>query len=226
MRARRSLDALSVLFVTDGTGDERRICALVEAALRGGVRAVQLREPLMSAAQLARVCERLMSPIRAVGGVLLVNDRCDLVAAGLCDGAQVGHRSLPVALARRACGPDALLGASCHSQLELENAATAGADFALLSPVWATTSKPGLPGLGSVLAGEWTRTSPLPCLWLGGCSALRAPEVEALPLSQRPIGIAAISAIADAEDPEHAASSLVHSWRSALGDRAVRTVRG
>ena len=223
---KRSLDALLVTFVTDGKGDESRLCCLVEAALRGGVRAVQLREPLMSAAQLARVCERLMIPIRAVDGVLLVNDRCDLAAAGLCDGVQVGHRSLPVALARRACGPEALLGASCHSPLELSNAGDAGADFALLSPVWATSSKPGLVGLGVERAGQWTREAPLPVLWLGGCSAARAQEVGSLPLAEKPIGIAAISAIADAEDPEHASRALVSSWRAALMDRAVRTSRG
>jgi thiamine-phosphate pyrophosphorylase len=202
------------------------LCSLVKAALRGGVRAVQLREPLMSAAQLARTCERLLGAIRAVDGVLLVNDRCDLAAAGLCDGVQLGHRSLPVALARRACGPEALLGASCHSPLELSNAADAGADFALLSPVWATTSKPGLVGLGVERAGQWTRETPLPVLWLGGCSAARAQEAESLPLAEKPIGIAAISAIADAEDPEHASRALVHAWSAALVDRMSRTSRG
>jgi thiamine-phosphate pyrophosphorylase len=223
---KRSLDALLVTFVTDGKGDESRLCSLVEAALRGGVRAVQLREPLMSAAQLARACERLLGAIRAVHGVLLVNDRCDLAAAGLCDGVQVGHRSLPVELARRACGPEALLGASCHSPLELSNAAAAGADFALLSPVWATSSKPGLVGLGVERAGQWTRETQLPVLWLGGCSAAKALEAESFPLAQKPIGIAAISAIADAADPELATRALVSSWRAALVDRSARSSRG
>ncbi len=226
MTSKRSLNALLVTFVTDGKGDESRLLALVEAALRGGVRAVQLREPSMNAAQLARACERLLGAIRAVDGLLIVNDRCDLAAAGLCDGVQVGHRSLPVAIARRACGPEALLGASCHSPLELSNAAAAGADFALLSPVWATSSKPGLAGLGVERAGQWTREAPLPVLWLGGCSAARAHEAGSLPVAERPIGIAAISAIAEAADPELATRALVHAWRAALVDGAARTSLG
>jgi thiamine monophosphate synthase len=50
--------------------------------------------------------------------------------------------------------------------------------------------------------------------------------VSALSVAQKPIGIAAISAIADAADPEHASRGLVHAWRAALVDRSVRTSRG
>jgi thiamine monophosphate synthase len=138
----------------------------------------------------------------------------------------VGHRSLPVALARRACGAAALLGASCHSPLELANAAAAGADFALLSPVWPTSSKPGVVGLGLEQAAQWTREAPLPVVWLGGCNGARAQDAASLPVAEKPVGIAAISAIADEADPEHAARGLVHAWRAALVDRSARSARG
>lgn len=215
MSRKLPLDALGVLFVTDGNGDGDRIARLVAAAVAGGVRAVQLREPTMTAAELADVAARARELLRPVDGVLLVNDRCDLVAAGCCDGAQVGRRSLQPGMARLAVG-DGWLGVSCHDPAELARAYAAGADFALLSPVWPTRSKPGHRGLGIELAGEWTARSGLPTLWLGGVDATHAAEVVRLPRGHRPVGVAAISAIAGAEDAATAAAELVAAWSKSL----------
>jgi thiamine-phosphate pyrophosphorylase len=218
------LDALRVLFVTDGAGDCERIVRLVAAAVAGGVRAVQLREPQLSAADLVMVCARVREALAPVSGVLFVNDRCDLVAAGCCDGAQVGHRSLPPSLARRAVG-GGWLGVSCHDPAELERARVAGADFALLSPVWPTRSKPGHRGIGAQVASEWSFASMLPTVWLGGVEASCAPEVACLPIDFRPVGVAVISAIAGSDDPQSAAARLVSAWTEVLTGAEPRTMR-
>jgi len=210
------LDALRLLFVTDGRGDESRVVASVERAVRGGCRAVQLREPAWSAAQMAECAARLRPLLHDVGGLLFANDRCDLAACGACDGAQVGVRSLPPALARRAVGEGAWLGVSCHDATELARAKAAGADFALLSPVWPTGSKPGHGGLAVARAGLLTEGAGLPLLWLGGVTAARADEVRELPVTQRPVGIAVMSAIADANDAEGAARELLRAWSSVV----------
>lgn len=217
-------DAMRVVFVTDGAGDEERIVRLVGAAVAGGVRAVQVREPQMSAAALATLCARVRGVLAPVAGLLFVNDRCDLVAAGCCDGAQVGHRSLPPKQARRAVG-DGWLGVSCHDPSELERARAAGADFALLSPVWPTRSKPGHRGIGVDVASEWTANSRFPTVWLGGVDASRAAQVACLPRACRPVGVAVISAIAGSDDPRHAAESLVAAWTEALSAADPRTMR-
>ena len=206
--------ALRVVFVTDGRGDEARVVSLVEHALRGGCRAVQLREPSWSASQMAACAARLRPLVRAVDGLLLANDRCDLAACGLCDGAQVGVRSLPPALARRAVGDGALLGVSCHDEAELARAKSAAADFALLSPVWPTGSKPGHAGLGVVRAGALTAGAGLPVVWLGGVASTRAADAAALPPAHRPSGVAVMSAIADAVDPAGAVREILRAWSS------------
>ncbi len=209
------LDALKVLFVTDGTGDCARILGLVESAVAGGVRAIQLREPTLNAATLAELCAHVRTLLEPVSGLLFVNDRCDLVAAGCCDGAQVGCHSLSPSLARRAVGTG-WLGASCHDPEQLARAKAALVDVACLSPVWPTRSKPGHPGLGIELAGEWTLMGGLPTLWLGGVEARHAAQVAALPRARRPIGVAVMSAIAGAEDPRAAAQHLVQAWAASL----------
>lgn len=197
--------ALRLCLITDGRGDLAALLQLVQQALEGGVRAVQLREPKLTARQLANLCERLRPQFDAAGGVLLVNDRVDLAAAGLCHGAQIGHKSLPAAAARTALRHGELLGCSVHEQDELSRAAADGCDFAVLAPVLATLSKPGVPHLGITEAARWTAQSPLPLLWLGGFDAASLPQLAEVPDAGRPLGIAVRSAICAAADPGAAA---------------------
>ncbi len=218
MASHRSLAPLRVLLITDGSGDPRRIERLVTAAIHGGVRAVQLREPNLTARELGRLCAQLWPIVDDLGGVLLVNDRLDVAAAGLAHGAQVGHRSLAPALARAVLGPTRWLGASVHAAGELAGVAAAGADFALLAPVWPTAAKPGQPALGLELAAAWTAAAPLPVLWLGGVGAGLAGSVAALPPSARPAGVAVCSAICAARDVEAAAGELIAAFGPVLAN--------
>jgi len=210
------------MLITDGAGDLARIEAAASAAIRGGCRCVQLREHGWSARQVASASARLQGRLDEVGGLLLVNDRVDVAAAGLASGAQVGCRSIPVELARTALPRPSLLGYSAHDADELRAAATAGCDFALLAPVWSTASKPGRSGLGVAAAGALTAAAELPVIWLGGVSLARAADVGGLPTAQRPSGLAAMSALMSAPDPEEVARALL----AALGDVAVDPERG
>jgi thiamine-phosphate pyrophosphorylase len=209
-----------LLLVTDGVGDVARLRGIVGAAIAGGVRAVQLREPSWSVRQLAAVALELQPLLRAVGGQLFVNDRVDVAAAGCCDGVQVGHRSLPPAAARLALAGRAGVGVPSHDPEELAAAAAAGADFALLSPVWTTASKPGHNGLGPARAGAWTADARLPVLWLGGVTAERIAAVRALPPQHRPVGFAVRGALCEAADVAAAAAALQDAVDRALDGAA------
>lgn len=202
---------LRLVLVTDGRGDAARIEAIVRAALDGGARCVQLREPHWSARMLLQAAERLHPLLDEAGGLLLVNDRLDVAAAGAAHGAQIGHRSLPPDLARRVLGPEPVLGYSAHDQGELDLAAAAGCDFALLSPVWPTTSKPGMPHLGEPRAVVLTAAARLPVVWLGGVTPVHAARIADLPPDRRPAGIAVRSAIMDAADPRYATAALLRA---------------
>jgi thiamine-phosphate pyrophosphorylase len=186
---------LRLVLLTDGRGDPARVERIVHQALEGGVRCVQLREPEWSARVLLQVAQRLLVRCEAVGATLLVNDRVDVAAAGGAHGAQVGHRSLPAELARRVLGPAAVLGLSAHDTAELDLAVAAGCDFALLSPVWPTASKPGAPHLGSVRAAQLTAQARLPVVWLGGIDVAQVQQLADVPQAGRPVGIAVRSAI-------------------------------
>lgn len=203
-------ELLALVLITDGRGDLARLERIVTAAVDGGVRCVQLREPTWSARQLADCASRLRSRLEKAGGLLLVNDRVDVAAAGHAHGVWLGRRSLPAEQARAVLGADSIVAFSAHDQAELAAAAAAGCDFASLSPVWATASKPGQRPLGIETATLWTRAVALPVVWLGGITAAQAGPVGASPAA----GAAVLSSIMAAADPHRAAADLLAALRS------------
>lgn len=216
--------ALRLILITDGRGDPVRVERIVEQAVAGGVRCVQLREPQWSARAVWRCAERLGAVLARAQGLLLVNDRIDVALAGAAHGVQVGHRSLPPDVARRVLGDAPLLGYSAHEVADLDLAAAGRCDFALLSPIWPTSSKPGAPHLGTHRAGQMTSVARVPVVWLGGIDAARVAALAELPPMARPVGIAVRSAILDALDPGGAARELVHALAQALPPAAARSL--
>tara|TARA_R110002072_G_scaffold100429_3_gene221149 strand:+ start:43365 stop:44012 length:648 start_codon:yes stop_codon:yes gene_type:complete len=203
---------LRLILVTDGAGDPGRIDEIVRAALQGGARCVQIREPKWSARQMLRTCEQLTPMLEEVDGLLLVNDRVDVAAARVAHGAQIGHRSLPPELAREVLGPNSVLGFSAHNEEELSSAAQHGCDFALLSPVWPTSSKPNAAFLTVAHAALLTVSAKLPVVWLGGVNSTTIAEIGGIPAAQRPVGVAVRSAIMQADDPQTATAQLLAAW--------------
>ena len=213
---------LRLILVTDGRGDLGRIEDVAASAVAGGCRCVQLREPDWSARRFEEACARLRPALERAGGVLLVNDRVDLACAGAAHGAQVGHRSLTPGAAREALGARGLLGYSVHDARELEEAAAAGCDFALLAPIWQTDSKPGVTPLGVAAAGELTATAALPVVWLGGVSVAHSAQLRGLPAAGRPSGLAAMGALMAAKDPAAVATALLAELDGCALDPAGR----
>ncbi len=177
----------------------------VEAALQGGVKAVQLREKDLPAAELLPLARQLRDLTRSYAARLLINDRIDLALAVQADGVHLGGHSLPADVARRLVGPELLIGISTHSCAEISRAAAQGADFVTFGPVYATPSKAafgapqGLQALAKACHG-----STLPVFALGGMTPERTTEV----MRSGAAGIALISAILASPDPRSAASAF------------------
>jgi thiamine-phosphate pyrophosphorylase len=184
----------------------RDLLATVRAALRGGVRAVQLREKDLSAAELYPLALELRQLTREFSAKLLINDRIDLALAVAADGVHLGHHSLPIAVARKLLGDQRLIGVSTHHPDEVRRAAMAGADFVTFGPVYATPSKlPYGPPLGLDSLTAVCAHASLPVFALGGVTNERLPELRAAGCTH----IALIGAILQAIDPETATRDLL-----------------
>ena len=75
--------------------------AFLEAAVRGGVDLVQVREKRLADGELLPALERARELTRRLGVPLAVNDRPDLAALVEADFVHVGQDDLPVEAARR-----------------------------------------------------------------------------------------------------------------------------
>jgi len=181
------------------------LSSTIEAALLGGVKAVQLREKDLSATELLPLAQELRTLTRQYGARLLINNQVDVALAVGADGVHLGGHSRPAEVVRRQVGTEMLIGVSTHSREELRTACEQGVDFVTFGPVYATPSKAayGAPQGLNVLA-EACRNCPLPIFALGGITPERAVEVRAAGAH----GIALISAIIAATSPEFAAKAF------------------
>lgn len=195
----------SLYLITDRhqTGG-RPLLEVVEAALSGGVRAVQLREKDLPVPELYELAWELRALTSRYDARLLINERIDLALAVEADGVQLGISSLPVTAARR-IAPDLLIGYSSHGVSEAAAALAKGADFVTFGPVFPTPSKAayGEPlGLSS-LAEACSRLRG-PVFALGGVKQANLAQVTAAGCYR----IALISGILAAPDPATAAEAF------------------
>lgn len=197
---------IHLYLVTDRTQTQGRALAdVVEAAVAGGVDAVQLREKDLSGRALFELARDLRARCTRYGARLLINDRIDVALAVGADGVHLPVNSFAVVDARRLLGPTALIGASAHTPAQARTAAADGADFIVYGPIFDTPSKRAFgPPLGLEALQRVTRELTIPVLAIGGMNAARAPEVR----RHGAHGLAMISAILGATDPRAAAATV------------------
>lgn len=210
---------LSLYLVTDSElANGRAIEEIVEHAVSGGVTMVQLREKEIDSREFLRIARRLKSLLTPLGVPLIINDRMDIALAAEADGIHVGQSDLPVDVARRHLGPDALIGLSVESVDDAVSANEFDIDYIGISPVHTTPTKKELAtGLGVEGVREIVAVSRYPAVGIGGLNHSNAHEV----ILAGAEGVAVVSAIVAADDPESAARILSAEVREARKRRGV-----
>jgi thiamine-phosphate pyrophosphorylase len=178
--------------------DPRR---LLEAALRGGVDIVQLRDKELDDDALVAASEPFRAACDEHGALFVLNDRPDLVEACGAHGVHVGRDDMPVAAARAVVGRDRLVGLSASTPAELEY--VVGADY-LGVTAFATPTKDDAVAGGLALIRAAAATLTIPWFAIGGIEVANVAEVAAAGAP----GVAVVRAIRDADDPEAAARQL------------------
>jgi thiamine-phosphate pyrophosphorylase len=200
----------------------------VLAAVTGGVDWVQLRDKSASALELyehARSLQAALALGPRASGVgeyppasprprvpasrrprpgLSINDRLDVALAVGAEGVHLAGKSLPVRTACRLAGGRLVIGRSVHSLEEACEAAAEGVDYVTFGHVFPTHSKPGSPPRGPEQLAEIVAAVDVPVLAIGGIHVANLDSVLATGCA----GVAVISAILSAPDPEQAARDL------------------
>ena len=193
--------------VTDRTLTHGRdLLWVLERALDGGVKAIQLREKDLSGKQLFILAQRVSQLCHRYQAQLFINDRVDVALAVDAAGVHLAETSMPVPIARSLLGAQRIIGVSTHSLEGACKAQREGADFIVFGPVYFTPSKAdygipqGLDALRKIVA-----TTSLPVYAIGGIKPENLPETQKV--GSR--GVAVISAIMSADDPGQAAQQLL-----------------
>ncbi len=190
---------------TDGRRDKGDLAEFLDAALRGGVDVVQLREKGLEAREELALLEVLADAARRHGALWAVNDRADLATAAGADVLHLGQDDLPVRYARRLIGAVPLVGRSTHDRAQVDAAdAEPDVDYFCVGPTWPTPTKPGRPAAGLDLTRYAAATASRPWFAIGGIDADRLGEVLAAGATR----VVVVRAVTEAADPEAAARSL------------------
>ncbi len=201
---RSSFDPLLYL-VADPEFCRHDFADVLSEAAAGGVTMVQVRAKHMSTGDLVKLTNTSLEILAPYRLPLLVNDRVDVAAACGAHGVHLGQSDMPVEHARRILGPDAIIGLSIETLEQAEAPDALAADYLGVSPVFSTPTKPDAPaqwGLDAV-AGLRSRTKKT-LIGIGGITFRNATGVIAAGCS----GIAVISAVCAADDPQNAAAAL------------------
>jgi thiamine-phosphate pyrophosphorylase len=187
---------------------------LARLAIRGGADSIQfrhkhgtIRNMLISARATKQACTESSLP-------LIVDDRVDVAQAIGAEGVHLGQRDFPIADARSLVAPSVIIGATCTTAAQAEQAQAEGADYIGFGPVFETRSKrnpktvKGLEGLE-----RCCEAVPLPVIAIGGITHDRVRAI----LDAGAHGIAVLSAVATANHPERATAR----FRAAI-DGALR----
>lgn len=201
---------LSLILITDRNLCKRPFLETVASALKGGVKAVQLREKGLPTSELYSLASELRKMTLGFGAGLFINDRVDIALAVDADGVHLGWQSLPVPTVRGLLGVKKLIGVSTHNRREALQAWKDGADYITFGPIFYTPSKAGIldPVGVEVLRGVKDEVR-VPVVALGG---IREGNVDDV-LESGVEGVAVISSILSADDAEKASRGLFDKIR-------------
>jgi len=193
----------------------QNMLSLLDAVLAGGCRVVQLREKTMPLAELHSLAEAMAARCRRASALFIVNDRADLALAVGAGGLHVGQDDLPAPAARRLLPSGVVLGVSTHDVRQARQALADGADYVAVGSIFPTGTKAGFQLVGPELVRNLRAEIPVPLVGIGGITLDNAEQVVAAGAD----GVAVISAVCAAPDPEAATRRLMERLTAALEAR-------
>ncbi|KGL63444.1 thiamine phosphate synthase [Polaribacter sp. Hel1_85] len=197
----------SLMYVTDERiTDNSQFLNILESSLKGGTSIIQLREKKLNTKQfyiravaVKNLCAKYNTP-------LIINDRIDIALAIDAAGVHIGQKDMPVTISRKLLGKNKIIGWSVSNEEQAVEANNLDIDYIGLSPIFSTKTKTkdldnplGIEGLRKIK----TRSSK-PIICIGGIDKKNTARI----IENGSDGIAIVSAISQANNPEQATKTL------------------
>ncbi len=194
-----------LLLITNRRHTTLPLTEIVDQALAAGCRWIMVREKDLDRAALVALAVEIVEMAVPVGARVVVNGDIEAAAEAGAHGAHV-QSAAAAAEARATLGAEALVGVSAHQPSEAALAADCGADYAIISPVFATGSKPGYgPRLGLRGLRKTCAAAPLPIIALAGLTPRNARSCIAAGAA----GIATMGSIMRSSDPAQVTGEFI-----------------
>ena len=195
----------SLYFITDSTGfSEEEFLRRIEAALRGSVTLLQLREKDKTTRKYLDLARKVHALTKRYGVPLIIDDRLDIAMAIGAEGVHLGQSDLPIDLARQLLGPDRIIGATAKTVPQALEAYQQGADYLGVGAIYPTTTKVKTVLTSTDTLRDICAAVPIPVNAIGGLNRDNIDILAGIPIA----GICVVSAIMKADDPEKAATEL------------------
>ena len=184
--------------------------AVAQAAARGGAGVIQLRDKRGHAGRTLALAREMKAALAGTDVHFVINDRVDIALSAGADGVHVGQSDLPAEAARALMGDTTIIGLSLKTEREIAAAPVEALSYGAIGGVFPTSGKHqarppvGPAGLARLAAALRTRRADLPVIAIAGITTENAAEVMAAGVD----GVAVISAVCAADDPERAARRL------------------
>lgn len=196
----------TLYLVTDEHQDDVTLIRVIQQAIAGGVTTVQLREKHRNNGVFLRRAQLCKSILAGSGVPFIINDNLDVALAVDADGLHIGQSDLPVEQVRKLWGDDKILGLTVENVEQLAQAQQLPIDYLGISTVFASSTKKdtlrpwGIAGLRAAVTQSY-----LPLVAIGGINLANIEKVSATGVA----GIALVSAICHAADPQAASAALL-----------------
>ena len=178
---------------------EQSLYEQVEAALKGGVTCVQLREKELSEEEFLKEAIEISALCKKYNVPFIINDNVDIAIKCNADGVHVGQEDMEASKVREKLGKDMIIGVSAHTVEEALNAAKNGADYLGAGAMFSTSTKTDVNLLPKETLRAICEAVDIPVVAIGGInknniSLLSGTKVD---------GVALVSAIFASTDIEN-----------------------
>ncbi len=205
----------TMYFITDSTGiDEADFLCKIEAALKGGVTIIQLREKDKTTREYIDIAEKVHAITKKYNVPLIIDDRVDVALAIDAEGVHVGQSDMPVKTARTLLGNDKIIGATTKTVPQAIEAYDQGADYLGVGAIYPTTTKVKTIITSVETLSAITKAVPIKVNAIGGLNKYNINILKGIDID----GICAVSAIMKSSDPKKASMELKKAFLELKGE--------
>ncbi len=197
--------AMLLYAVTDRAWTKRQtLYEQLEAALRGGVTCVQLREKELSNEEFLKEAMSIKALCKNYNVPFFINDNVDVAVKCGADGIHVGQNDMIASDVRRLVGDNMMIGVSVHTVTEALEAVKCGADYLGVGAMFSTSTKLDAEILSMQTLYDICHSVKVPVVAIGGLNKENISKLKGSGIN----GVALVSAIFAAEDIERECREL------------------